>query len=307
MTERIDKRLKNLNQRKIFTCNCKNMIPKILIIILSLFSIHAVSLAADPVISPIDKRLIQDKLEKFSKDRALPIGDLVLKIGLDFLNTPYVAKTLDREKEEKLVINLRELDCTIFAENCLALARTVKSNNCNEATFCAELEGIRYRGGVLDSYASRLHYFSEWISDNESRNHVKSMAAQMGGKILPVTLSFMSNHPKEYPQLINDPATTSKIKAIEEKVSAQKFHYIPASQFESIEDLVKDGDIVTLTTSIPGIDVSHVGILLKKEGRIYLLHASSSIMKVVVSTEPFAQYLTKSKKTTGVMIARPVE
>jgi hypothetical protein len=271
-----------------------------------LFSVVVLSKATDSAISSADRALIQRKLDTFSKDRALPIGDLVLRIGLDFLNTPYVAKTLDRTKEEKLVINLHELDCTTFAENCLALARTIKSDNANLATFCTELEGIRYRGGVLDGYASRLHYFSEWISDNESRNHVQSMAAQMGGKVLPVTLNFMSNHPKEYPQLINDPASTAKIKAMEEKVSAQKFFYIPSTQFESIENLVKDGDIVTLTTSIPGIDVSHVGILLKKEGRIYLLHASSSLMKVVVSTEPFAQYLTKSKKTTGVMIARPV-
>jgi hypothetical protein len=133
------------------------------------------------------------------------------------------------------------------------------------------------------------------------------MAASMGGSILPLSLNIMSTHPEEYKQLINDPAITAQIKAIEEKISAQKFYYIPTSQFESIEGLVKDGDIVTLTTTIPGIDVSHVGILLKKEGRIYLLHASSTAQKVVISTEPFAQYLTKSKKTTGVMIARPIE
>lgn len=282
------------------------MSVKIVYIILISLIISGRLLAADPVISSMDKAMIQNKLDKFSKDRSLPIGELVLKIGLDFLNTPYVAKTLDNLKEEKLIINLHQLDCTTFAENCLALARTVKSEKCNSATFCAELEGIRYRGGVLDGYDSRLHYFSEWISDNEARHHVQSMAAQMGGKILPLTLNFMSTHPKDYPQLANDPVSTAKIRAMEEKVSAQTFHYIPVSQFEGIENLVKDGDIVTLTTSIPGIDVSHVGILLKKEGRVYLLHASSSIMKVVVSSEPFAQYLTKSKKTTGVMIARPV-
>jgi len=264
-------------------------------------------LAADPVITTMDKAMIKMKLDNFASDRSLSMGDLVLKIGLDFLNTPYVAKTLDKSKEEKLVINLHQLDCTTFAENCLALARTVKSDKSCIETFCSELESIRYRGGKLDGYASRLHYFSEWILDNETRRHVQSMAAQMGGKLLPINLNFMSSHPQEYPQLINDPESTTLIKAIEEKVSAQKFYFIPVSQFESIEGLVRDGDIVTLTTSIPGIDVSHVGILLKKDGRIYMLHASSSIQKVVVSTEPFAQYLTKGKKTTGVMIARPIE
>ncbi|MEI7421598.1 MAG: N-acetylmuramoyl-L-alanine amidase-like domain-containing protein [Prolixibacteraceae bacterium] len=263
--------------------------------------------AADTEVSKMDKAMIKNKLDRFSKEKSLPMGDLVLKIGLDFINTPYVAKTLDKTKEEKLVINLHQLDCTTFAENCLALARTVKSSHPDADTFCSEIEKIRYRGGKMDGYASRLHYFCEWISDNEMRGNVKAMAKEMGGKLLPVHLNFMSTHPKEYPQLINDPATTGKIKIIEEKVSAQQFYYIPADQFESIEGQVKDGDIVTLTTSIPGIDVSHVGILMKKDGRIFLLHASSGIMKVVVSQEPFAQYLAKSKKTTGVMIARPQE
>ncbi len=283
------------------------MKQRILLVLFATFTLVNTLLAADPVVSPMDRAIIKSKLAKFSKERSLPMGDLVLKIGLDFLNTPYVANTLDKSKEEKLVINLHQLDCTTFAENCLALARTVKSAHPDVNQFCSELEGIRYRGGKLDGYASRLHYFSEWILDNELRRHVQAMAAQMGGKVLPLSLSIMSNNPKVYPQLINDPATTAQIKAIEEKLSAQKVYYIPTSQFESIESQVKDGDIVTLTTTIPGIDVSHVGILLKKAGRVYLLHASSAAQKVVVSSEPFAQFLSKSKKTTGVMIARPEE
>jgi len=283
------------------------MKSKIAFIILITITLSGRLLASDPVISSMDKAILKNKLDKFSKERSLPMGDLVLKIGLDFLNTPYVGKTLDKSKVEKLVINLHQLDCTTFAENCLAFARTTKSDKPSVDKFCAELESIRYRGGKMDGYASRLHYFSEWIADNENRHHVQSMAAQMGGKVLPLNLYIMSKNPKEYPQLINDPVTTAQIQTIEEKISAQKFYYIPADQFESIESLVKDGDIVTLTTSIPGIDVSHVGILLKKDGRVHLLHASSSSMKVTVSAEPFAQYLTKSKKTTGVMIARPVE
>jgi hypothetical protein len=283
------------------------MIHRTTLILFTVLAFTGQSFAIDPEISKMDEAMIKNKLGTFAKDSSLPIGDLVLKIGLDFLNTPYVAKTLDKTKEEKLVINLHQLDCTTFAENCLALARTVKSGHPDAKEFCSELEHIRYRGGKMDGYASRLHYFSEWISDNEARHNVQSMAEQFGGKPLTVTLNYMSTHPKEYPQLVNDPATTAEIKAIEEKVSSQKFFYITSGQFESIEGLVKDGDIVTLTTSIPGIDVSHVGILLKKDGRVYLLHASSSIQKVVVSSEPFAQYLAKSKKTTGVMIARPLE
>jgi hypothetical protein len=285
----------------------KIMRSKIFFLLVVIFALTNHSFAADPEISKMDGAMIKNKLGTFAKDSSLPIGDLVLKIGLDFLNTPYVAKTLDKTKEERLVINLHQLDCTTFAENCLALARTVKSGHPEVKQFCSELEKIRYRGGKMEGYASRLHYFSEWIMDNETRHIVQSMASKMGGTEIPIKLNYMSTHPKEYPQLINDPEATALIKTIEDKVSSQKFFYIPSGQFESIEGQVKDGDIVTLTTSIPGIDVSHVGILMKKDGRVYLLHASSGIQKVVVSNEPFAQYLAKSKKTTGVMISRPME
>jgi hypothetical protein len=283
------------------------MIHRILLFLFLTLVITGNCFSADPEISQMDKAILENKIKTFSADRNLPMGDLVLKIGMDFLNTPYVAKTLDKTKEEKLVINLHQLDCTTYAENCLALARTIKSDKPGVAGFCAELEGIRYRHGRMDGYTSRLHYFSEWISDNESRQHVKSMAEQMGGKLLPLKLNFMSTHPNEYPQLINDPSATARIKSIEENISAGKFYYIPSDQFANIEDMVKDGDIVTLTTSIPGIDVSHVGILFQKEGKVYMLHASSSMQKVIVSPETFAQYLAKSKKTTGIMIARPSE
>lgn len=283
------------------------MINRIALILLLILVITGSCLATDPEISKMDRAMIENKLKTFSADRNIPMGDLVLLIGMDFLNTPYVAKTLDKSKEEKLVVNLHQLDCTTFAENCLALARTVKSDKPGVDTFCSELESIRYRGGKMDGYTSRLHYFSEWIQDNESRHHVKAMAKDMGGKILPVNLNYMSTHPKEYPQLINDPAATARIKSVEDSVSAAKFFYIPADQFAGIENKVKDGDIVTLTTSIPGIDVSHVGILFQKEGKVYMLHASSSMQKVVVSSETFAQYIAKSRKTTGIMIARPAD
>ena len=36
----------------------------------------------------------------------------MLKYGLNFLKTPYVAHTLEVNEEEKLVVNFDEVDCT---------------------------------------------------------------------------------------------------------------------------------------------------------------------------------------------------
>lgn len=46
----------------------------------------------------------------------------MLKYGLSFLKTPYVAHTLEVNDEEKLVVNFDEVDCTTFVEYVLALS-----------------------------------------------------------------------------------------------------------------------------------------------------------------------------------------
>ena len=43
-----------------------------------------------------------------------------------FLETPYVARTLEMTARETFVINLREMDCVTFVENVLALSLTAK-------------------------------------------------------------------------------------------------------------------------------------------------------------------------------------
>ncbi|REG82030.1 uncharacterized protein DUF1460 [Algoriphagus antarcticus] len=47
------------------------------------------------------------------EDLSSKSNELVIAIGKEFLKTPYVEKTLELPGEEKLVINLTGLDCTI--------------------------------------------------------------------------------------------------------------------------------------------------------------------------------------------------
>ena len=239
------------------------------------------------IVTDADKAILQAKLDKFAAQRSLPIGELIINIGKDFLGTPYVAKTLDKTNEENLVVNLRELDCTTFVENCLAIARTVKSSKPNFKQFITELEKIRYRNGKMDGYVSRLHYFSEWISDNESKRLLDDVTFQLGGIRMPINLNLMSTKP-------------------EAELSARIFFYIPTAKFGDAEADIQDGDIAAMTSPIEGIDVLHVGLMFRNQNRIYFLHASSTQKKVVITEEPFEQYLSESKRSSGIMIARPL-
>jgi len=256
------------------------------------------------IVTEKDKVLLQEKFDKFTKDSYLSTGELVLKIGNDFMGTPYVGNTLDRTVEEDLVVNLRELDCTTFAENCLAIARTIKSAKPTFESFTKELETIRYRNGQLNGYVSRLHYFGEWITNNAEKGIVEDVSSKIGGIKCPIVLNFMGTHPDSYPQLKANPQLIKEIKLIEKRVSAEPFFFVPKEKIVSHEKEMLDGDIVALVTRIPGMDVSHVGILFKKDGRVYLLHASLSGGKVGMTKVPLADYLKDSKNTTGIFVVR---
>ena len=133
----------------------------------------------------------------------LPLGETMARIGVTFVGTAYVPRTLEVEGPERLAINLRELDCVTFVENVLALGRFVHLHDPSmlddEARLRAEyrrlLTGIRYRGGKLEGYPSRLHYFSEWIADNEARGLVRDISRELGGMADDTPIDFMSTHP----------------------------------------------------------------------------------------------------------------
>jgi hypothetical protein len=257
------------------------------------------------IFKPEDQRIAKEKLLAFSSDANLPIADLVVKIGLSFLNTPYVAATLENGLEEKLVINLRELDCTTFAESTLALARTVKLKKMDFESFAEELQKLRYRDGIRNQYPSRLHYFCEWIENNDKKGIISDKANQNGLK-LDKEINYMSTHPSDYPVLKNHPELIPSIAQQEKEISAKGFMYFPKSNIANLYSNLQHGDIIALTSSIDGVDVNHVGIIIKKGNEFHLLHAPLSGKKVMVSESPITDFLKPQSKNSGIMIARPI-
>lgn len=279
-------------------------------LLLVIFSIGVSGIKAQPqrtdiIYQPEDKRLVEEKLQAFSKKASLPISELITEIGLTFPGTPYVAATLENGLEEKLVINLREMDCTTFAENCLALARTVKMGKSDFDSFSSQLEMIRYRNGKRNLYPSRLHYFSDWIQDNDHKGFISAEINQKGVKT-GKTINFMSTHPNSYPVLKEHPELVNEIASQEKLLTQADLYYFPKENIPNLYKHLKHGDIVGLTSTIDGLDVNHVGIIIQKDREFYLLHASQSEKKVVVSQSPLTEFLKPASKNSGIMIARPV-
>lgn len=243
---------------------------------------------------------------KYKYDNYYSINNLMIKIGNEFLGMPYVAYTLEKNENERLVVNLSEFDCTTFAENCLALARTLKNPICTYDTFKRELSKIRYRNGELIDYTSRLHYFSDWIYDNEKKKIVSNISCELGNFSFDNHVNFMSQHTDSYKLLKNNTNFITKIQNLEKEISARKSCYIPKNELKKYESLIQDGDILGITTNIKGLDITHVVLAVYENEELHILHASSKHMKVVVSTETLAEYLANRNDATGIIVARPL-
>lgn len=245
----------------------------------------------------------------------LPIGEIVARIGQNFLGTRYTPYTLEVPGEERLVIELEELDCVTFVENVLALARFVQrapvgifdEERVYKAFYSGILTNIRYRSGRMDGYASRLHYFSEWIADNEAMGILRNISGELGGVTDDEPVTFMTTHPDAYRQLREDPSFLEAVRETEEALSAQPRIYIPEQDIAAIADQIENGDIIAATSTIEGLDVAHTGIALWVDGELRLLNAPLVGDSVQISELPLADRILGKTGQDGIMVARPLD
>ena len=239
-----------------------------------------------------------------------PNQNMILYFAHQFLGVPYVGHTLEVNKEEELVVNLRQLDCTTFVETVTALTLAFRHDGLGWDDYLQWLLTIRYNKGKLDGYCSRNHYFSQWIDSNTRLGLVKEQtsASYPFTASQQLQLNFMSTHPDLYAMLKDKPEDVKKIAQLEKAVSGTKVRYIPASQLnESKRALkyVRDGDILALVTKKSGLDVSHVGFAeWGKDGKLHLLNASSIHKKVVLEPMTLYQYAQKHPSVLGIRVIR---
>lgn len=223
-----------------------------------------------------------------------------------FINAPYKANTLEADGEEDLVINCDEVDCTTLVEYVLALSLySTRADEMSESDFAANLQRIRYRDGKIDGYTSRLHYISDWINNGVRGGFMEDVTAANSPYTQHLSLSYMSSHPKQYRQLAHSPENVAKMAAYEKALTGQEVHWLPKDKLP-VDGLpwIKNGDIIAITTNVPGLDVTHMGIAIYVKGTLCLLHASSSRGKVLVDKLALSRLLDRNKKWTGIRVVR---
>jgi hypothetical protein len=248
------------------------------------------------------------KLGSFDASLAkLPLNEVMVEVGKSFMGVPYVAGTLDENPErEEIVVNVTGLDCVTFVENCLVISRLLKENKTDFDSYLKELERIRYRGGVNSGYASRLHYFSDWIYDNQSKGIVTDITSEIGGVPYDKTINFMSGHRDAYKQLSSN-ENLAGIEEAENIINQRQTYYIPEDMISSVYGKLQSGDIVGITSTLGGLDIAHTGLVYKDGTGTYLLHASLKNKEVEISKTEIQDYILANTKQDGIMVARVVE
>jgi hypothetical protein len=243
-----------------------------------------------------------------------PLALSAIRVGELARGTPYVPYTLDAYLKaggnpwrEPLTLSLTRFDCVTLVEACLGVARVADSGSGPSwQRLEEEIERMRYRHGQRQGYASRLHYFSEWIQDGGRRGLVQDVGKELGGVEDTRPLRFMTEHRDRY-QALSDAGVFREIQEIERRLDRHPRWVVPTKRIPQLVDRIQSGDVLAFATEIAGLDVTHAAFAHRgNDGVLRVLHAplSGGVVEITRSTLP--EYVAAIKRATGVMVARPL-
>jgi len=244
--------------------------------------------------------------------RDLPLGQRTTRVAREWVGTRYLNYTLEVDDHiESPVVNLTAMDCWTYYENALAFARMLRYKpgpyQPQDMLHMVELE--RYRNGICTgSYLSRMHQLEEVFSNNQQRGFATNITARLpGAQRLRRDIHEMTVAWKSYRYLRANPALIEPIGRIEARVSQLPVMQVPKAKVRAVEAYLQDGDICAITTTDPDAYTSHVGMIMRIDGRAVFSHATSDHDKGrrVIIDRPITDYLNGSPTHTGIIICRP--
>lgn len=267
--------------------------------------ITSTNIKAEVIYTQADSLIFNKYIQQLSIHKDKPMNQLIIESAHFFLDVPYVAHTLEVGDKENLVINLRELDCTTFVENCIALSQVIKSDDHSWQNYIKHLTKVRYRNATVNGYPSRLHYISDWKHQHQEDSILIDITSKIGGKRVVKPVNYMSANSNAYKRLKNSPSDIEQMKAIEKAINDKNSYYVlPKKSIPTETEDIEDGDIVVFATNVKGLDYSHIGFAYHVNGKLHFVHASSIAKKVVIDKQALSAYCNSQRSNTGVSIFR---
>ena len=212
-------------------------------------------------------------------------GERVAFLSERFLGTPYGAHTLagGPGRHEAFVVNLRTVDCFTFIDYVEALRHSSSFRDLKE-----NLRRVRYRSGVVH-YETRNHFFSDWREQNSGLVEDVTEGIAPGGCVR--VLKELNRRSDGSPFVPGIP------------LKRREITLVPRGALDG-EALARlwNGDYVGVCSTDEGLDVSHVGIIIRGPQAVLLRHASSREGTGVVLDEELLTYIAG---VPGLTVLRP--
>jgi hypothetical protein len=226
------------------------------------------------------------ELDRIIRESSL-IRDAGSRIGFLselFLDIDYAEHTLTDGGgiHEAFVVNLEGVDCFTFIDYVEAMRL---SDSYSE--FELRLKSVRYRSGWV-SFEGRNHFFTDW---REFSPHVYDATREIAD-LSTVTVFKRLNEKGDGKYFIPG------IRPVGREIS-----YIPSDAIaESVLERLRTGDYAGIYSPLPGLDVSHAGIIVIHGERILFRHASSQKKYRKVVDQDFMDYMAGKP---GLIVLRP--
>jgi hypothetical protein len=214
-------------------------------------------------------------------------GSRIDCLSKQFLDTPYGESTLtgDEGTPEIFVINMASVDCFTFLDYVEAMRLSSSYGQ-----FKKTLKRVRYKKGLV-SFLTRNHFFTDWIASN--RPFIEDVTHRIGGALTQSTAKILNLKSDGTLFLPGIPSQKREITYISgENIDGQALGRL------------RTGDYGGIYSEMPGLDASHVGIIIEKAGKFYLRHASSLTNQRKVVEEGLKGYL---EGKPGLIVLRPRE
>jgi hypothetical protein len=211
-------------------------------------------------------------------------GKRIEYISSRFLGVNYQEKTLagDIDTEEIFTINLGGVDCFTLIDYVEAMRLSISFS-----TFRGNLKKVRYQNGIV-SFGRRNHFFTDWkVYNPDLVEDATSKTAPGKTRTIKKQLNIKEDG-------------LPYVAGI--RPAQRDINYIPSSAIDdSVIDGLNTGDYIGVYSGLKGLDVSHVGIFIRRNEDALFRHASSRTEHRQVIDEDFPDYVSSKP---GIVVLR---
>ena len=219
----------------------------------------------------------QEELDRIiqNSSKIKDVAGRIYFLSKQFLDLDYVESTLigDINIPEVFMINLKGVDCFTFIDYIEAMRL---SGSFPE--FKVNLRKVRYKSGIV-AFENRNHFFTDWREFNS--DFIDDITEEIGAE-KTIRVQKTLNQKKDRTYFLPGIQTVKR-----------EIKYIPPDSIDdSVLSKLRTGDYVGIYSKVNGLDVSHVGIIVKDGDNLCLRHASSQKEHRKVVDQDFKKYIS---------------